>query len=69
MEPLLNYFEKNWLSNIDIWNVYAAESRTNNICEGNIEKDFAPINIFFFKPITAELTAAFFVIIQIFGSL
>ncbi|CAF4155088.1 unnamed protein product [Rotaria magnacalcarata] len=33
MKPLLNYFEKNWLSNVDMWNVYAAESRTNNICE------------------------------------
>ncbi|CAF0960239.1 unnamed protein product [Adineta steineri] len=34
MEPLLNYFEKQWLSDIDIWNVSTINSHTNNCCEG-----------------------------------
>ncbi|CAF1289483.1 unnamed protein product [Adineta steineri] len=34
MEPLLNYFEKQWLSDIGIWNVSTINSRTNNCCEG-----------------------------------
>ena len=32
---LLNYFENTWLSDLDIWNVYRVDSRTNNICECN----------------------------------
>ncbi|CAF1113616.1 unnamed protein product [Rotaria sordida] len=34
MEILLTYFENNWLSNIDLWNVSRCETRTNNVCEG-----------------------------------
>ncbi|CAF5209686.1 unnamed protein product, partial [Rotaria magnacalcarata] len=33
MEELLLYFEKNWLNIIDLWNVSACDSRTNNVCE------------------------------------
>ena len=35
MIELLKYFEKNWLSNIDMWNVSGFDSRTNNTCEGS----------------------------------
>jgi len=34
IEPLLNYFEKQWLSDINLWNVSTTNSRTNNVCEG-----------------------------------
>ena len=34
MDNLLAYFEHNWLSNIDLWNVYRCDTRTNNTCEG-----------------------------------
>ncbi|CAF1502247.1 unnamed protein product, partial [Adineta steineri] len=33
MEPLLNYFGKQWLSDIDIWNGSTISSRTTNCCE------------------------------------
>jgi hypothetical protein len=31
---LLAYFDKNWMSDIDLWNLFGFDSRTNNICEG-----------------------------------
>ncbi|CAF2891147.1 unnamed protein product [Rotaria sp. Silwood2] len=31
---LLQYFENNWMSNIELWNLFGLDSRTNNICEG-----------------------------------
>ncbi|CAF3929308.1 unnamed protein product [Rotaria sordida] len=34
MVRLLKYFDDNWMSNIDLWNVYDFDSRTNNVCEG-----------------------------------
>ncbi len=34
MENLLIYFENNWLVNIDLWNVFKCDTRTNNVCEG-----------------------------------
>jgi hypothetical protein len=34
MEPLLAYFEKQWMSDPDLWNVSTCDSRTNNFCEG-----------------------------------
>jgi hypothetical protein len=35
MVQLVKYFEKNWLSKIELWNVAGFDSRTNNTCEGN----------------------------------
>lgn len=35
MGSLLTYFENNWLGNIDLWNVFQCEMRSNNVCEGN----------------------------------
>lgn len=34
MDSLLTYFQNNWLSNIDLWNVFKCDTRTNNTCEG-----------------------------------
>ncbi|CAF3151523.1 unnamed protein product [Rotaria sp. Silwood2] len=34
MQPLLTYFENNWLSNINLWNVSRCDTRANNLCEG-----------------------------------
>ena len=34
MEDLLRYFERNWLNNIELWNVFKRDTRTNNVCEG-----------------------------------
>ena len=34
MENLLRYFERNWLNNIELWNVFKCDTRTNNVCEG-----------------------------------
>ncbi|CAF3239279.1 unnamed protein product [Rotaria sp. Silwood2] len=34
IEPLLNYFEKQWLPDINLWNVSTTNSRTNSVCEG-----------------------------------
>ncbi|CAF5203036.1 unnamed protein product, partial [Rotaria magnacalcarata] len=34
MSKLLEYFEKNWLSNIELWNLFGFDSRINNACEG-----------------------------------
>ncbi|CAM4834891.1 unnamed protein product [Rotaria magnacalcarata] len=34
MKELLLYFQKNWLDNIDLWNVSTCDTRTNNVCEG-----------------------------------
>ncbi|CAF0899864.1 unnamed protein product [Rotaria sp. Silwood1] len=31
---LLQYFENNWISNIELWNMFGLYSRTNNTCEG-----------------------------------
>ncbi|CAF4918441.1 unnamed protein product, partial [Rotaria sp. Silwood1] len=33
IEPLLRYFEKQWLSEITLWNVSTTNSCTNNVCE------------------------------------
>ncbi|CAF3612426.1 unnamed protein product [Rotaria sp. Silwood1] len=33
MEELLSYFQRNWLDNIDLWNVSTCNARTNNVCE------------------------------------
>ncbi|CAF4263778.1 unnamed protein product, partial [Rotaria socialis] len=35
MIRLLEYFDKNCMLDIDLWNVYGFDSRTNNICEGD----------------------------------
>lgn len=35
MTRLFKYFDDNWMSDIDLWNVFGFNSRTNNICEGN----------------------------------
>ncbi|CAF4608132.1 unnamed protein product [Rotaria magnacalcarata] len=35
MIRLLEYFDKNWMLDIDLWNVYGFDSRANNICEGD----------------------------------
>ena len=34
MEPLMTYFEKQWMSDLDLWNVSTCDSKTNNFCEG-----------------------------------
>ncbi|CAF2126758.1 unnamed protein product [Rotaria magnacalcarata] len=34
MSKLLEYFEKNWRSNIELWNLFGFDSRANNACEG-----------------------------------
>ena len=34
IDRLLSYFEDNWMSEIDLWNVSGSDSRTNNTCEG-----------------------------------
>ncbi len=34
LEHLLMYFEKTWLDEIDLWNVYKCDTRNNNVCEG-----------------------------------
>ena len=34
MEPLISYFEKQWMPDLDLWNVSTCDSRTNNFCEG-----------------------------------
>ncbi|CAF0794235.1 unnamed protein product [Didymodactylos carnosus] len=36
LQPLYDYFNNYWLNTIDLekWNVYGLEHRTNNICEG-----------------------------------
>ena len=34
MEQLLEYFEDQWMQDIDLWNVSAFDTRTNNTCEG-----------------------------------
>ncbi|CAF0966860.1 unnamed protein product [Didymodactylos carnosus] len=36
LQPLYDYFDNYWLNTIDLekWNVYGLEHRTNNICEG-----------------------------------
>ena len=39
LQPLLSYFEKQWLVDIDLWNVSTTESRTNNTCEGKSETE------------------------------
>ncbi|CAF3357487.1 unnamed protein product [Rotaria socialis] len=53
MEELLLYFEKNWLNIIDLWNVSARDSRTNNVCEGEMTNKVSNIS-FFFKVTTTE---------------
>jgi hypothetical protein len=40
MEPLLTYFEKQWLPDINLWNVSSTNFRTNNVCEGKSEMEF-----------------------------
>ncbi|CAF1550120.1 unnamed protein product [Rotaria sp. Silwood1] len=34
MIQLLQYFDNNWRSDINLWNVFGLNSRTNNVCEG-----------------------------------
>ncbi|CAF1604289.1 unnamed protein product [Adineta ricciae] len=34
MDDLLEYFQDNWMTNIDSWNVSESDVRTNNNCEG-----------------------------------
>ena len=36
---MLSYFEKQWLVDINLWNVSTTESRTNNTCEGKSETE------------------------------
>ncbi|CAF1250261.1 unnamed protein product [Rotaria sordida] len=38
MADLLKYFEQNWLNDIDLWNVFASDIRTNNVCEAGATK-------------------------------
>jgi hypothetical protein len=40
LEELLMYFERQWLVDIDIWNVSTTDTRTNNTCEGKSEITF-----------------------------
>ena len=34
IQKLLNYFDRTWMTNIDLWNVSLCDSRTINVCEG-----------------------------------
>ena len=34
MDPLMTYFEKQWMPDLDLWNVSTCDSKTNNFCEG-----------------------------------
>jgi hypothetical protein len=34
MIRLFKYFDSKRMSNIDLWNVFGFDSRTNNVCEG-----------------------------------
>ena len=34
MHGLLSYFDDNWMIEINLWNVFGSDSRTNNTCEG-----------------------------------
>ena len=35
MLRLLQYFNDQWMPNMNMWNVCGLDSRTNNVCEGN----------------------------------
>ena len=37
MKNLLAYFENNWLSNVNLWNVFRCDTCTNNIYEDRIK--------------------------------
>lgn len=47
MSDLLQYFERTWLSDIELWNLYGLDSRTYNTCEGT--KYHLAIIIFLFQ--------------------
>ena len=34
MNQLLEYYEDNWMNDIDLWNVSESNTRTNDECEG-----------------------------------
>ncbi|CAF1377342.1 unnamed protein product [Rotaria magnacalcarata] len=34
MTRLIEYFNNNWMLDIELWNVFGFDSRTNNVCEG-----------------------------------
>jgi hypothetical protein len=36
MMQLLKYFENHWMPDIDLWHVLHFDSKTNNVCEGNV---------------------------------
>ena len=43
IEPLLSYFEDTWMREIGLWNVSGSDSRTNNTCEGKLERERASL--------------------------
>jgi hypothetical protein len=49
IQNLLVYFEKNWLDNIDLWNVSKCDTRTNNVCEGKNSVQNLKVIVFLFK--------------------
>ncbi len=42
MDQLMEYFEDNWMNDVDLWNVSESNVRTNNNCEGR--KKISQIN-------------------------
>lgn len=51
LQPLLSYFEKEWLVDLHLWNVSTTDARTNNSCEGKskTESVFGTSSSLFFK--------------------
>jgi hypothetical protein len=52
VEPLLMYFEKNWMSDLNLWNVSMCESKINNFCEGETMLVSTTIEDVFLQDIT-----------------
>ena len=50
---LLYYFEVNWLSKIELWNVSRFDSRTSNTCEG---KEYSLLNKRSFSLLNSRLS-------------
>jgi hypothetical protein len=36
MIQILQYFNNDWMPDINLWNVFGLDSETNNVCEGNV---------------------------------
>ena len=69
MAAFLSYFETTWLSNVDLWNVFACDSRTNNVCEGKHPHQAIQSHSLFLKDIIIELIVEYIEIIQTSGRL